>query len=70
MDGVERIKKAVDTSKVLNDIVNIEKVEDALEYALEILMDQANKGYYPEAALAVNGGKGFKPIVDAIELFK
>jgi hypothetical protein len=44
-----------------------DKIKKALKYALMLLMDQAEKGLYPEAALQENGGQGFKPITDALE---
>ncbi|MGB0977591.1 MAG: hypothetical protein ACPGSG_11460 [Prolixibacteraceae bacterium] len=43
------------------------QVKEALEYALKLLKDQADKGMYPELALQENGGKGFSPIVEALE---
>jgi hypothetical protein len=49
---------------------NIIEIEKALEYALMLLNDQANKGRYPEIALQENGGKGFQPITEALELIR
>jgi hypothetical protein len=46
------------------------KIQDALEYALTILKDQAERGLYPELALQENGGSGFQPISDALDLIK
>ena len=48
----------------------MKEIEDALEYALMLLKDQANKGKYPELALQENGGKGFQPITDALNRVK
>ena len=43
------------------------KAKEALKYALLLLEDQAAKGLYPEKALAINGGKGFLPIKEALK---
>jgi len=40
---------------------------EALKYAYELLLDQAETGHYPIKALAENGGKGYEPIQTAIK---
>ena len=48
----------------------METIQKGLEYALRILKDQADNGYYPKAALQDNGGEGFEPITKALEIVK
>lgn len=48
----------------------IKEIQDALEYTLMLLKDQAEHGRYPELALQENGGKGFQPISDALNILK
>lgn len=40
---------------------------EALKYAYELLLDQAETGHYPLKALTENGGKGYEPIQAAIK---
>lgn len=48
----------------------MKEIKDALEYALMLLQNQANNGKYPELALQENGGKGFQPIINALNQIK
>ncbi len=48
----------------------IKEIQVALEYALMLLKDQAERGQYPELALQENGGKGFQPISDALNIIQ
>lgn len=48
----------------------MEQIKHALQYALRLFKDQADKGKYPELALQENGGEGIRPITKALELLE
>ena len=48
----------------------MKEIQQALEYALMILEDQANEGLYPKKALVEFGGSGYEPILKALKLLK
>lgn len=55
---------------MIDNLDKMKEIKDALQYALKLLKHEAEQGKYPELALQENGGKGFQPITEAIDLIE